>query len=65
LNVLAAFNLERVIFELMAGIRAEDRTGNDSAYGIVLLLALIAQLAALPLLIAYLWQVYRAQRPVR
>jgi hypothetical protein len=62
-NVLAAFNLERVIFELMAGIREADRTGNDSAYGIVLLLALIAQLAALPLLLLYLWQVYRAQRP--
>jgi hypothetical protein len=59
---LVALNLEHVIIDIMAGIRPEQRTGNDIAYWVVILLALTAQLLAPILIIAYLWLIYRAQR---
>lgn len=60
--VLASLNLEHVVFELMAGIRPEDRTPNDRAFGVIVLLAWLSMLAAPFLLIAYVWQVVRAWR---
>jgi hypothetical protein len=60
-GALAAFNLEHVIFRIMAGIRDDERSGNDGAFGVVVLLALLAQFLAPFLLIAYGWLVYRAR----
>lgn len=45
---LTLFNLEHVVFDLMAGIRPEDATSNDSAYLVVLGLA-YASLFAFPI----------------
>lgn len=47
---LAALNLEHVVFQLMSGIRPEQRSSNDVAYGIVTLLAGFSFLA-LPVLL--------------
>jgi len=61
---LFALNLEHAIFDLMAGIRPEQQTGNDTSYGIVTILAFFSALAAPILLAAYAWLVYRAQRAI-
>ena len=52
--VLTALNLERVVFDIMGGIRASDRTVNDGAYGVLVLITMVSMLAFLPLLAAYL-----------
>ena len=52
--VLTALNLERVVFDFMGGIRATDRTVNDGAYGVLVLISMVSMLAFLPLLAAYL-----------
>jgi len=61
---LTALNLEHVVFSIMAGVRPEDVSGNDRAYGVVTMLALLSVLAAPFLGAAYLWLVYRARRVV-
>lgn len=58
---LTALNLEHVVFAIMAGVRPEDRSGNDLAYGIVATLALFSVMAAPFLVVAYGWLVYRAR----
>lgn len=57
--VLAVLNLEHVIFEIMAGVRTEDRSPNDMAYSVVFLLSLFAYLAFPVTLICYLVEIYR------
>lgn len=61
---LSALNLEHVVFALMAGIRPEQRSGNDLSYGIVTMLAFFSVLAAPVLLAAYAWLVYRAHKAI-
>jgi len=53
--VVALFflNLEHVVFDLMAGIRPEQRSPNDTAYMVVFLLSMLAWVASPALLIAY------------
>jgi len=52
--VLTSLNLERVVFDFMGGIHATDKTVNDSAYGVLVLITVISMLAFLPLLAGYL-----------
>ena len=52
--VLTALNLERVVFDFMGGIHDSDRTVNDGAYGVLVLISMISALLFLPLLAAYL-----------
>lgn len=59
---LALLNLEHVVFNLMGGIRAEDRSANDAAYMVVLLLSYFSFMASPLLVIAYLWLVFRRRR---
>jgi uncharacterized membrane protein HdeD (DUF308 family) len=58
---LAVLNLEHVIFSIMSGIRPEQHSSNDVAYGIVTILAAFSFAASPFLIIAYLWLTYRAQ----
>ncbi len=51
---LTVLNLEKVIFNIMSGIRESDRTVNDTAYGMLFSLSLFSMVAFLPLLAAYL-----------
>ncbi|MDB6025880.1 MAG: hypothetical protein JWM68_2103 [Verrucomicrobiales bacterium] len=57
---LNALNLEHVVFDVMGGIRREDKSANDAAYGVVFLLSLLSVFASPVLLIAYVFCVYRA-----
>jgi uncharacterized protein (DUF486 family) len=58
---LMALNLEHVVFALMAGLREEDRSGNDLAYSVVTLLGILA-IGVSPLLVgAYVALVIRAR----
>jgi len=51
---LTALNLEKVVFDFMGGVRQSDRTVNDTAYGVLVLLCMFSLLAFLPVLAAYL-----------
>lgn len=59
---LALLNLEHVVFNLMSGIRAEDRSVNDAAYLVVLMLSYFSFLASPLLAITYLWLVFRRRQ---
>ncbi|OYY94201.1 MAG: hypothetical protein B7Y41_07720 [Hydrogenophilales bacterium 28-61-23] len=59
---LMALNLEHVVFEIMSGIRPEDRSVNDAAYAIVTLLGFFSILAAPFLILTYGIAVYRVQQ---
>jgi hypothetical protein len=61
---LALLNLEHVVFNLMSGIRAEDQSANDAAYGVVVLLSLFSFVASPLLAIAYLWLVFHRRQDV-
>lgn len=59
---LASLNLEHVMFNIMGGLRPEERSPNDVSYGIVTMLALLAVVAFPFLLAAYAWLAYCARR---
>ena len=62
---LLALNLEHVVFQIMAGIRDEDRSANDDAYAVVFLLSMLATLCFPFVLAAYLaltWLAWRYPR---
>ena len=58
---LTALNLEHVIFNIMAGIREEHRSGNDAAYRVVFTLATFSFIASPLLFLAYVWLALVAQ----
>lgn len=62
---LALLNLEHVIFDLMAGIREEDKSANDVAYQIVFGLAYLSFISAPILGLAYVVCVIRAWKSAR
>lgn len=49
--VLTMLNLDRVVFDMMGGVR--ESSGNDEAYGVLFLLSLISTLLFIPTLIMY------------
>ncbi len=57
---LSMLNLEHVVFRLMAGIGAEEKSANDAAYVIVLVLTYFSFLASPALLIAYAFETWKA-----
>jgi len=59
---LSLLNLEHVVFELMAGIRPEQETGNDQAYFVVILLSSLSLFLLPVLLVVYGILVYRSLR---
>jgi len=59
---LTLLNLEHVVFNLMGGFRDQDASGNDTAYFVVLNIAMFAFLAAPVLAIIYLVLVFIAWR---
>ena len=60
--MLAVLNLEHVVFNIMGGIRAEERSVNDGAYEVVISLTVLSIILAPLLAIAYGVLVYRARR---
>jgi hypothetical protein len=61
-TALSLLNLEHAVFEIMAGIRPQEPTANDTAYLVVLLLSLFSYMASPILLMAYLISIYRVWR---
>lgn len=58
---LTALNLEHVIFNIMGGIQPEQRSSNDAAYGVVVLLTFFSVMASPLLLISYVVLCFRAR----
>ena len=59
---LSLLNLEHVVFEFMGGMGPGQRSSNDTAYGVVVVLSVLSFLAAPILLIAYLAIVSEARK---
>jgi hypothetical protein len=51
---LTMLNLERVVFDMMGGIREQTGTANDEAFGVLFMLSMLSMLLFLPLLICYI-----------
>ena len=60
---LAALNLEHVVFNIMGGLRDDQRSVNDGAYGVVIVLSMLSMLLAPLLVICYAVLVYRVRHP--
>ncbi len=63
-TALTALNLEQAVFDLMGGLREQQQTPYDAAYGILLVITVLSMLASPVLLIAYAVLVVRAARPI-
>jgi hypothetical protein len=62
---LTALNLEHVVSNLMGGLREDEKSVNDGAYSIVVLLSLFSVVLAPLAALAYAVLVYRARRGTR
>ena len=62
---LTFLNLEHVVFDLMGGLREEDKTANDGAYGVVVFLTFWAMAISPVVLLAYLVLAFLARRRAR
>jgi hypothetical protein len=62
LVTLTVLNLEHVVFNIMAGIKPEQRSPNDTAYFVVAGMAFLSIMATPFLLLVYAWLAYRAWR---
>lgn len=51
---LAILNLDRVVFDIKGGISPSTRSGNDTSYGILFLLAFLSFLLFVPVLTCYI-----------
>lgn len=58
---LTILNLEHVVFNIMAGIKPEERSPNDVAYLVVMAMASFSIMAVPFLLAAYGWLAYKAR----
>ena len=62
INILTVLNLEHAVFKIMAGLRGNEPTGNDSAYKILILITLLSYIL-LPILVAmYGWFIYKISK---
>lgn len=59
-TALTALNLEHVVFSIMSGIREQDQSSADTAYGIVLLLTWLSWLSLPVTVVCYAFFAYRA-----
>lgn len=62
---LMVLNLEHVVFNIMGGLRDDEKSVNDGAYTIVILLSLLSVTLAPIVGIAYAVLVYRARRGLK
>jgi hypothetical protein len=62
---LTMLNLEHVVFDLMSGTREEDRSPNDTAYGVVFTLSLLSFMASPFLAMGYAVLAIRAWKGAR
>lgn len=59
---LTALNLEHVVFSIMAGLEDHEKSGNDAAYFVLMLITTFSVLASPILLIAYGTLIYKKRK---
>lgn len=57
--VLAGLNLEHVVFKVMAGLEEHEKSANDGAYMVLIVITYFSVMASPVLLGIYGWYVYR------
>ncbi|MDX1696113.1 MAG: hypothetical protein R3208_20270 [Ketobacteraceae bacterium] len=62
ISILAFLNLEHVVFRIMAGLEDHERSANDAAYGILMLITYFSVFALPFLLSGYLTMVIKMRR---
>ncbi len=58
-GALTALNLEHVVFKVMAGLESHEKSANDSAYTILVLITTFSVMASPVLLSLYGWLIYK------
>jgi hypothetical protein len=61
-SALFALNLERVVFNIMGGLRDADKSANDGAYGVLFVLTILSIYAIVPLLVFYFGIIIHARK---
>ena len=61
-SLLTALNLEHVVFKIMAGLEDHERSANDSAYMILVMITTFSVMASPFLLGAYGWLIYSGKK---
>ncbi|RUO38653.1 hypothetical protein CWE13_03125 [Aliidiomarina shirensis] len=61
-STLTMLNLEHVVFNIMAGIGDSEKSANDAAYGILVLITTFSVVTLPFLLVAYAGLVYKARK---
>lgn len=59
--LLTFLNLEKAVFQIMAGLHRKESTPNDAAYGVLIALSVISLYASPFLLIGYVGQIFSRQ----
>lgn len=59
---LAALNLEHVVFKIMAGLEDHEKSANDAAYTILVLITYFSVLTSPVLLSIYGWFIYKRRK---
>jgi hypothetical protein len=60
-TTLTALNLEHVIFKIMAGLEDHEKSVNDNAYFVLILISYLSVIASPVLLGVYAWFIYKRQ----
>ncbi|MCU7869281.1 MAG: hypothetical protein KZQ98_12210 [Candidatus Thiodiazotropha sp. (ex Lucinoma borealis)] len=61
---LAMLNLEHVVFRIMAGLTENEKSANDAAYGILMLITYLSFLASPVLLVSYIAIIIKRRKSV-
>ena len=61
-TVLTVLNLEHVVFRIMAGLEDHEKSANDSAYAVLLLITYFSVMASPFLLTMYGWFIYKVRK---
>lgn len=64
-SALAALNLEHVVFKIMAGLETHEKSANDMAYLILILITYFSVMASPVLLGLYAWLIYQRRKQDR
>ncbi len=62
INVLTFLNLEHAVLQIMAGLRDNIQTENDSAYRILILITLLSYILLPILIVMYGWFIYKIRK---
>ena len=61
-SALAVLNLEHVVFRIMAGIAEDERSANDAAYTILLVITYFSYIASPVLLLTYIVMIFKRRK---